>query len=141
MVIKINFGKIHHIAYVYKDGEAALKEFQSQFGVEEFEKIDMVIGRVTRFMIGNLQVDLMEPRELGSVFNKFLENGNFGLHHIAYLVDNIDEKIKELKSKGFKRLLGGIIPPQTKFEYFDTTNMLGHVIEFIQPNYTKKKKP
>jgi len=94
MVIKIHFGKNHHLGYVYKDGEAALKEFQSQFGVEEFEWIDMAVGKVARFMIGNLQIDLMEPRELGSLFNKFLENGNFGLHHIAYLVDNIDEKIK-----------------------------------------------
>lgn len=100
----------------------------------------MTVLKVARAMIGDLQIDLAEPKAVKSVFTEFLENGNSGLHHIAYEVDNIDEKIKEWRKKGFKRILGGIIPPQTKFAYFDTTDALGHVIEFYQPNY-KKEKP
>ncbi len=135
-MIIIKFGKIHHIGYVYKDGEAAVKRFKSLFGIEKFNRVDMGVVKVARSMIGKLQIDLIEPKDRKSIFNSFLENGNVGLHHIGYVVDNIDEKIKDWKSKGFKRILGGIIPP-AKFAYFDTTDTFGHIIEFLQLNYKK----
>ena len=130
------FGKIHHIGYVYKNGEDAVKQFKSLFGIKKFNRVDMGVVNVARSMIGKLQIDLIEPKDKKSIFNDFLENGNVGLHHIGYLVDNIDEKIKEWDSKGFKQVLGGILPP-AKFVYFDTTDILGHIIEFLQLNYKK----
>ncbi len=130
------FGKIHHIGYVYKYFEEAVKKFKSLFGIKKFIRIDMVVVKVARSMIGKLQIDLIEPQDRKSIFHTFLENGNVGLHHVGYLVDNIDEKIKDWDSKGFKQVLGGIIPP-AKFVYFDTTDILGHIIEFLQLNYKK----
>lgn len=135
-MIIIKFGKIHHIGYVYKNIEEAVKKFKSLYGIEKFNRVDMVVVKVARSMIGKLQIDLIEPKDRSSIFNSFLENGNVGLHHIGYIVDNIDEKIKEWKSKGFKQVLGGIISP-AKFVYFDTTDILGHIIEFLQLNYKK----
>ncbi len=128
------FGEIHHIGFVYKDGEEAVKKFKSLFGIEQFNQIDMGIVKVARSMIGKLQIDLIEPQDSKSIFHTFLEKGNIGLHHIGYLVENIDEKIKEWDSKGLKQVLGGIIST-AKFVYFDTTDILGHIIEFLQINY------
>ena len=128
------FGEIHHIGFVYKNGEEAVKQFKNLFGIEKFNRIDMGVVKVARSMIGKLQIDLIEPQDKNSIFHTFLENGNVGLHHIGFLVENVDEKIKEWDSKGFKQVLGGIIPP-AKFVYFDTTDILGHIIEFLQLNY------
>ena len=128
------FGEIHHIGFVYKDGEEAVKKFKSLFGIGKFNRIDMGVVKVARSMIGRLQIDLIEPQDRNSIFHTFLENGNIGLHHIGFLVENIDEKIKEWDSKGFKQVLGGIII-DSKFVYFDTTDILGHIIEFLQLNY------
>ena len=128
------FGEIHHIGFVYRNGEEAVKKFKSFFGIEKFNRIDMGVVKVARSMIGKLQIDLIEPQDKNSIFHTFLENGNVGLHHIGFLVENIDEKIKEWDSKGFKQVLGGIISP-AKFVYFDTTDILGHIIEFLQLNY------
>jgi len=128
------FGEIHHIGFVYKNGEEAVKKFKSLFGIEKFNRIDMGVVKVARSMIGKLQIDLIEPQDRKSIFHTFLENGNVGLHHIGFLVENIDEKIKEWDSKGFKQVLGGIISP-AKFVYFDTTDILGHILEFLQLNY------
>jgi len=132
----IMFGEIQHIGYVYKDLEEAVNNFKSLFGIKRFTRVNMVVVKVARSKIGKLQIDLIEPQDKKSIFHTFLENGNVGLHHIGYLVDNIDEKIKDWKSKGFKKILGGIIPP-AKFVYFDTTDILGHIIEFLQLNYKK----
>ena len=121
---------------VYKNGEEAVKKFKSLFGIEKINRIDMGVVKVARSMIGKLQIDLIEPQDRKSIFYIFLENGNVGLHHIGFLVENIDEKIKDWDSKGFKQVLGGIISP-AKFVYFDTTDILGHIIEFLQLNYKK----
>jgi 4-hydroxyphenylpyruvate dioxygenase-like putative hemolysin len=131
------FRDIHHIAFVYRDHDQAIKEFKSLFGIEKFNKIDMGLVNVTRSMIGRLQIDLIEPKDNPSIFNEFLDNGNAGLHHIGFLVDNIDDKIEDYKSKGYKEVLGGIIGP-AKFIYFDTTEDLGHITELMQIDYNKE---
>lgn len=130
------FGEIHHIGFVYRDGEEAVKQFKSLFGIEKFNMFDYVIVKVARSMLGRLQIDLIEPQDENSIFYKFLEDGNVGLHHIGYLVDDIDEKIKEWDSKGFKQVNKGIILT-AKFVYYDTTDILGHIIEFLQIDYKK----
>jgi 4-hydroxyphenylpyruvate dioxygenase-like putative hemolysin len=128
------FGEIHHNAYVYKDLEVAVKKFKGFFGIDKFNRIDMGVVKVARSMIGKLQIDLLEPQDNDSIFHSFLENGNYGLHHIGFLVDNIDERIKEWDSKDIKQVLGGMITT-VKFVYYDTTATLGHITEFLQYNY------
>jgi len=128
------FAEIHHIAYVYKNVEEAVKNFKSLYGIEKFDRIDMGVIVRRASMIGKLQIHLIEPQDKESIFHQFLENGNFGLHHIGYQVENVDEKIKEGESKGLKQVLGGIVF-NAKFVYFDTTDTLGHILEFVQPNY------
>ncbi|MFW9865750.1 MAG: VOC family protein [Candidatus Thorarchaeota archaeon] len=131
------FGEIHHIGFVYRDGEEAVKQFKSLFGIEKFNRFDYVIVKVARSMLGRLQIDLIEPQDKNSIFYKFLEEGHVGLHHIGYLVYDIDEKIKEWDSKGFKQVNKGIILT-AKFVYYDTTDILGHIIEFLQIDYKKQ---
>jgi methylmalonyl-CoA mutase C-terminal domain/subunit len=128
------FGEIHHFGYVFKDIEEAVKKFKNLFGIEKFNQFNYIVVKVARALIGRLQVDLIEPQDKNSIFYTFLENGNVGLHHIGFEVDDVDEKIKEWDSKGFKQVNKGIIGP-AKFVYFDTTDALGHIIEFVQLDY------
>ena len=128
------FTEIHHIAYVYKNVDKAVENFKSLYGIEKFDQIDMGVIKRRASMIGKLQIHLIEPQDKESIFHQFLENGNIGLHHIGYQVDNVDEKIKEGESKGLKQVLGGIVFG-AKFVYFDTTDTLGHILEFVQPDY------
>jgi 4-hydroxyphenylpyruvate dioxygenase-like putative hemolysin len=113
------FGEIHHIGFVYRDGEEAVKQFKSLFGIEKFNWFDYVVVKVARSVLGRLQIDLIEPQDKNSIFYKFLEEGHVGLHHIGYLVYDIDEKIKEWDSKGFQQVNNGIILT-AKFVYYDT---------------------
>ena len=127
------FGEIQHIAYVYKNVEEAKNKFKGLFGIEKFNMYNYGVVKVARSMIGKLQIDLIEPQDSNSIFHAFLEEGKVGLHHMGYLVDNLEEKKKEWGSKGLKQVLEGIIPP-VKFVYYDTTDILGHIIEFMQIN-------
>ncbi|MHA1885610.1 MAG: VOC family protein [Promethearchaeota archaeon] len=123
----MKFGEIHHFGYVYKDGEEAVNKFKSLFGIEKFARFNYVVVKVARAMIGSLQVDIIEPQDKNSIFYEFLEEGNVGLHHVGFRVEDVDEKIEEWDARGFKQVNIGIIGP-AKFVYFDAQEILGYII-------------
>ena len=128
------FGEIDHIGFVFKNVEEAVPKFKKIFGIENVMRFDYVVVKEARFMIGKLRIDLIEPQDKNSIFYTFLEEGNSGLHHIGFQVENVDEKIKEWDSMGFKQVILSIIGTN-KFVYYDTTDILGHMIEFGQMDY------
>jgi 4-hydroxyphenylpyruvate dioxygenase-like putative hemolysin len=134
------FGEIDHIGYVYRNVEEAVKKFKTIFGIENVMLFDYVVVKGARFFVGkqsNLRIDLIEPQDTNSIFHTFLEEGNSGLHHIGYQVEDVDEKIKEWDSMGFKQVILSKIGTN-KFVYYDTTDILGHMIEFGQMDYKKE---
>jgi 4-hydroxyphenylpyruvate dioxygenase-like putative hemolysin len=133
------FGEIDHIGYVFRNVDEAVKKFKTVFGIENVMRFDYVVVKGARFMIGKqskLRIDMIEPQDKNSIFYTFLEEGNSGLHHIGFQVKDVDEKIKEWDSMGFKKVILDTIGTN-KFVYYDTTAILGHMIEFGQMDYKK----
>jgi len=133
------FGEIDHIGYVFKNVEETVKKFKTIFGIEEVMLFDYVVVKGARFMIGKqskLRIDLIEPQDTNSIFYTFLKEGNSGLHHIGFQVENVDERIKEWDLMGFKQVILSTIGTN-KFVYYDTSDILGHMIEFGQMDYKK----
>ena len=52
--------------------------------------------------MGQLDLELVEPVGENIEHKKFLNQRGVGLHHIAFNVKNIKEKIKNLESKGLE---------------------------------------
>ena len=82
--------------------------------------------RTATLPIGDTNLELLEPTEANSPIGKFLATRGGGIHHIALQVDNIEEKLLELKSLGLRLIdetprigLGGsqvaFIHPQSTF--------------------------
>ena len=130
------YGEVDHFGFVFKNVEEAVKKFKMLFEIEKFIWFNYIIVKVARSMIGKLRIDLIEPQDKNSIFYKFLEDGNVGLHHIGFQVEDVDKKIKEWDSMGFKQVNIGIIETN-KFVYYDTTDVLGYIIEFGQMDYKK----
>ena len=60
-------------------------------------------GVKTAFLkLGESNIELLEPIDENSPVFKFLEKRGEGIHHIALSVENIGEKLKELKNNGVK---------------------------------------
>jgi len=95
--------KIHHIGYAVKCIEKAEKVFQSMGynagnEITEDEKRNV---RIKFISLGEDVVELVEPsNENSPIFNLLKKNGP-ATYHICYEVENIDDKIKELKKNGF----------------------------------------
>jgi methylmalonyl-CoA/ethylmalonyl-CoA epimerase len=54
--------------------------------------------RVAFFKVGDVRLELLEPTDPASSVATFLEKRGEGLHHVAYTVDNIEQRLAELKS-------------------------------------------
>jgi methylmalonyl-CoA/ethylmalonyl-CoA epimerase len=83
------------------------REFYENVLGAEFMGIEEVPDqkiRVGFFKVGDVKLELLEPTDAESTVAKFIEKRGEGLHHVAYTVDNIVERIAEFKSKGVRMI-------------------------------------
>jgi methylmalonyl-CoA/ethylmalonyl-CoA epimerase len=141
--------KFAHAALVVKDMEKAIKYFKA-LGVGPFPPFlggegmsftgktvhgkpvdyDMDL-RLARSELGGLEIELIQPLEGRSVYTEFLEEKGEGLHHLAFMVEDVDAEIADLEKTGFKVIQTGAMP-NTKWAYLDTDEPSGMVIELCQ---------
>ena len=77
--------------------------------------------------IGNLELELLQPSGGMSVLQEFIDSGLEGVHHIAYIVDDVDAETAKMVSKGAKVIMSGKAA-RGGFTYVETDD--GIVIEF-----------
>lgn len=112
--------KIVHIALGVNNIEETAKKISDIFGLEVPEIIDPVNnkkdyptyynGAVTEsyykaceFKMGNISLELLEPVGEPNPVRDFLnKNNSNGIHHILFLVEDLESKIKYLENKGLK---------------------------------------
>ncbi|HLK28892.1 MAG TPA: VOC family protein [Puia sp.] len=91
---------IHHIAIITDDYEKSKKFYTEVLGFEivrEVYRNERDSYKLDLSVNGKYQIELFSfphPRERGS------HPESKGLRHLAFAVDNIEEQVKELKSKG-----------------------------------------
>jgi methylmalonyl-CoA/ethylmalonyl-CoA epimerase len=60
--------------------------------------------RVAFYKVGDVRMELLEPTGPESAVAKFLEKRGEGLHHLAYTVDNLPQRIEQLKAQGVRMI-------------------------------------
>lgn len=53
-------------------------------------------------MIGQTKLELLESTDPEGPIGKFIEKRGEGVHHIAFAVEKIEEKLQELETKGIQ---------------------------------------
>lgn len=87
--------------------------------------------RIGRGDIGGLKMEIIQPLKGKSIYNEFLEEKGEGLHHLAFMVDDIDAEIADLEKKGLKVIQTGAMP-NTKWAYLEGDDSGGMIIELCQ---------
>jgi len=143
--------RFHHMAVVVRDMDKAVEYYQS-LGIATFQPEFMldsstytdykVYGKTRdtidktrmRFLqIGPFQLELVQPLEGDPLYNEFLKSKGEGVHHIAYLVDDLEKETAELAKKGIPvitRVYRGT--SGAGFAYFDIRKVGNVIIELIQ---------
>lgn len=96
------FKKVNHIGIGVKDIEKVTKLWTDVFGVEARPMVTEGDMKVVMLPLGDLLIELLAPVADQGVMAKFLEKRGEGLHHVCFEVENIEEAMKELASKGME---------------------------------------
>jgi methylmalonyl-CoA/ethylmalonyl-CoA epimerase len=71
---------------------------------EGVEEVPSQKVRVAFFRIQDVRLELLESTDPSSAVAKFLESRGEGLHHLAFTVDDIQQRIDELKAEGLRMI-------------------------------------
>jgi methylmalonyl-CoA/ethylmalonyl-CoA epimerase len=95
--------QVEHIGIAVKDLEASITLYTKLLGVEPYKKEEVESeGVVTVFFdAGNTKIELLGATREDSPIAKFIEKRGEGIHHIAFAVDNIRDKIQEKTAQDF----------------------------------------
>ena len=96
--------KISHIGIAVTSIEEALPFYREVLGLE-FEGTEVVAEqkvKVAFLAIGESRIELLEPTAPDSPVAKFLEKNGPGIHHLAYQVDGLEERLASLKAQGVR---------------------------------------
>jgi methylmalonyl-CoA/ethylmalonyl-CoA epimerase len=97
---------INHIGIAVRSLDEQREFYEKMLGAvfESVEEVPSQRVRVAFYRIGDVRIELLEPTEASSTIASFLEKRGEGLHHIAYTVDDITDRIAELKASGLRMI-------------------------------------
>ena len=96
--------KISHIGIAVASIEEASPFYRDVLGME-FEGTEVVAEqkvRVAFFAVGESRIELLEPTADDSPVAKFLEKNGPGVHHVAYEVADLEQRLAALKAEGIR---------------------------------------
>ena len=95
---------IEHIGIAVESLEQAIPFYETAFGLKCYS-IDEVKDQKVRtafFRVGQIKIELLESTDPEGPIGKFLEKKGQGLHHIAFAVEGLQERLNELDQKDVK---------------------------------------
>ena len=98
--------KVDHIGIAVKNLEETLSFYQDVLGLELHgpEVVEDQKVKVAFLPVGDTEIELLESTSEDGPIAKFIEKNGEGIQHIAFRVDNIEEAIEYMQSKGMKMI-------------------------------------
>ncbi|WP_339250449.1 methylmalonyl-CoA epimerase [Sporosarcina sp. FSL W8-0480] len=98
--------KVDHIGIAVKDITNALPHYIDTLGLTllGIEEVENQKVKVAFIDAGNVKLELLEPIGEEGAIAKFIEKRGEGIHHIAFGVTDIRNRMIELKEKGVQLL-------------------------------------
>lgn len=151
--VQLGSGSPFQLGYVVEDMAAAEKYYRDQFGVEKFHHMPGIefaegcefggqpadfVADICIAYCGDQQIEFIKPVSGESLYADFLAERGPGLHHLAYLTDNFEHQIAQLKQQGESVhgtgvMAGGLM----KFGYVNPGG-LGTYIELMELSHDMK---
>jgi len=94
---------IEHIGIAVKDLESAKRTFAKLLGTESYKEEHVESEGVSTafFDVGGVKIELLQATNPDSSIAKFIDKRGEGIHHIAFAVDSVAAKGKNLREEGF----------------------------------------
>jgi len=141
------------VGFIVRDVEASKQKFAAFFGVEPPPHFDGGTFEVTGTTVNgspapkanclmaffdagpNVQIELIQPNGVKSTWQDFLDEHGEGIHHIAFNVKGMDEKVLLCENFGMKCVQRGKYGDAGgEYAYLDASGSLKCLIELLE-NY------
>lgn len=98
--------KVDHIGIAVRSIEEALPFYTDVLGLPflGIEEVESEQVKVAFLQAGEAKLELLEPLSPESAVAKFIEKRGEGIHHVALGVEDITERIRELKEHGIRMI-------------------------------------
>ena len=124
--------KIDHIGIAVGDLGSAKRFYEESLGLRVEREETLGEMEIAFVPLGGVNIELIQSTTPEGVISKFIAKRGEGIHHIAFLVDDIDKETDMLVKKGFEVIFS------QKFgeggcAFFDTGKVGGVFIELFRP--------
>ncbi len=97
-------GRVHHVAVVVRDLEAALGLYRDTLGLP-LETVQDIPGdgvRIAFLPLDDTKLELVEPTDPSTGVARFLESRGEGFHHVCFEVPDLAETLTRLAINGLE---------------------------------------
>jgi methylmalonyl-CoA/ethylmalonyl-CoA epimerase len=100
----MNPSHIEHIGIAVKSLDESIPYYENILGLKCYavEEVKEQKVKTAFFMVGQTKIELLESTDPEGPIGKFIEKRGEGVHHIAFAVEKIEEKLQELEAKGIQ---------------------------------------
>lgn len=137
------FQNVHHVCIAVEDIDRAMAFYEAvgigpwhdypplagftDLDVPDVEGFHKLVYKWT--MVGDLQLQLVEPGNDGTPQRDFLETHGPGVYHLGFVVDDADRGQREAEALGLRASARGRRTNGSGFTYFDTRSQAGVTLE------------
>jgi methylmalonyl-CoA/ethylmalonyl-CoA epimerase len=128
--------KFNHVGIAVRNLDRAIEFFQETYGAKqvwrkknEEEKMESAL-----ISIGQAQFELLASLEPKSLIDRFIESRGEGVHHVSLEVDQFDQAIEAIKTKGL-RVISESDTDDFKAAFIHPQSSFGVLTEIIQPKW------
>jgi methylmalonyl-CoA/ethylmalonyl-CoA epimerase len=117
--------QVAHVGIAVPSITTALAFYRDVLGLEPASRDTADGATIVGLALGDVQVELLEPRDPTGPVAKFLAKGGPGIHHICYRVADLDQALDRCRAAGYR-----LVDEQPR------RGADGHRIAFVHPHAT-----
>ena len=145
--LEARFGPPDQISFAVADMAEAVSLLEPLFGPFDVRESVLAPGSVTyrgrdeeirlRLAVcqsGAVEIELVEVLEGDWPTVDHLDRHGPGLHHVRFVVTDLDAESAGMRVAGFREVLRGVSPRGSRFAYLEVPGVLGpSMVELLQP--------
>ncbi|HUS87024.1 MAG TPA: methylmalonyl-CoA epimerase [Bacteroidales bacterium] len=95
---------IEHIGIAVKSLDEAIPFYEEVFGLKcyKIEEIEEQKVKTAFFLVGQTKLELLESTEPEGPIGRYIDKKGEGIHHIAFAVNRLEEKLEDAERKGVR---------------------------------------
>ena len=128
--------RIHHLALLVADLEAAISLWQDTLGVtpSRVSENPDEAARIAFLPLGGSEIELVQPITSDSGLSRYLEKHGPGMHHMCLEVDDLQAMLVQLKARGVQLINDQpkVMPDGRLYAFIHPRSTQGVLIELYQ---------